>query len=256
MTQQSAQALCETYGIAWNEAGDATALADKLAASIAQLLQEQIVASGSGSLVVSGGSTPAPVFARLSQADVDWAKVSVTLADERWVPPGHADSNESLVRDTLLANKASAASFVSLYRPDIAPENAVTAISQDIAQMSQPFTVTILGMGTDGHTASLFPDAPESELINAMALDNNEQVVIMHPPSVPQVRISLTRAALLNSHHRILHITGESKRQVLGDALALAASGADAAAIYQPSCKPIVGLLTSKPELASVFWSR
>lgn len=256
MTMHAAQTLCETYGISWNEADDSMGLADQLAISIAQLLQQQISAEGSASLVVSGGSTPAPVFERLARKDIDWARVSVTLADERWVPPGHADSNESLVRDTLLVGNASAASFVSLYRADVAPENALAAIALDIAKMSQPFTVTVLGMGADGHTASLFPDAPQAELTNAMALDNSDQVIIMNPPSVSQVRISLTRAALLNSRHRILHITGDTKQQVLADALSEACADGKTAGLYEPPLKPVIGLLTSAPEAASVFWSR
>jgi 6-phosphogluconolactonase len=139
-------------GIHWSEAADKEALAVMLSDAILKRLQAAIESGAGASLVVSGGSTPAPVFACLSEADIDWSKVRVTLADERWVPPGHPDSNESLVRDTLLIRKASAAQFVSLFRDGITPELAVAEVAIDLQRMTHPFTAVILGMGNDGHT--------------------------------------------------------------------------------------------------------
>lgn len=256
MTQTTAKGLCEHAGIGWHEADNAIELAADLASSVASILQQQIDAQGQASLVVSGGSTPAPVFERLASASVDWAKVSVTLADERWVAPGHADSNESLVRNTLLVDKAAAAQFVALYRDGVRPEDAIAVVAADIRAMTQPFTVSILGMGGDGHTASLFPDAPAEQLSQAMNLDNVATVAILNPPSVSQTRISLTRAALLNSTHRILHITGEGKQQVLADALQQSASDGQTLGDYNDGLLPIVGLLSTKPQAATVYWSR
>ena len=255
MSQITAEQWCQKLGIRWQAAADAEALAESLAAHIALALQREIDATGAASLVVSGGSTPGPVFKRLSVTDIAWSKVSVTLADERWVPPGHADSNESLVRERLLTGLAAEARFVSLYRADMAPEEAVSAVASDVSAMAQPFTVVILGMGNDGHTASLFPDAPEAQLAPAMALENTAGVAILAPPSVPQTRISLTRAALLNSGQRILHMTGDGKRQVLADALEQSFTSSDMPGEYQHGMKPIVGLLTPQPSVVSVFWS-
>ncbi|MFK7994450.1 MAG: 6-phosphogluconolactonase [Granulosicoccus sp.] len=256
MSTESVRTLCEKAGISWQEADNATALAARLAQFVADSLQANIDEHGQASLVVSGGSTPAPVFKQLSQASIDWTNVAVTLADERWVPPGHADSNESLVRNTLLVGKASGARFVSLFRDGVSPENAVDDVAREIETMTQPFTVTILGMGNDGHTASLFPDAPEVQLRAAMMLDSQQSVAVLTPPSVNQARITLTRAALLNSTHRILHMTGEGKRQVLTDALISSASDGQQPGEYTEGLKPIIGLLTSLPEAASVFWSQ
>lgn len=255
MAQTTAKALCERAGIGWHQADNALKLADDLADVVARRLQQQIDAHGQASLVVSGGSTPAPVFERLSVTAIDWALVSVTLADERWVPPGHADSNESLVRNTLLVNKAAPAQFISLYRDGITPENAVAEVAADVQNMEQPFTVTILGMGGDGHTASLFPDAPAEQLKNAMDPGNTATVAILNPPSVEQVRISLTRSALLNSRHRILHFTGDAKQQVLCDALQQSTVDGQTPGEYKDGMLPIVGLLTSQPQAASVYWS-
>jgi len=237
-------------GMQWHEEADKKTLGESLANAITRQLLTSIETTDSASLVVSGGSTPVPVFAHLSSADIPWSKVRVTLADERWVALGHADSNESLVRDTLLVDKAGAAAFVSLFRPDVDPEQAVASVAADLREMHTPFTAVILGMGGDGHTASLFPDAPDAELLAAMSLDNSHGVAILHPPSVSQARISLTRAALLQSVHRYLHITGEEKSRVLAAALEEADNGS-----WQLGMKPVVGLLTESPANVSVFWS-
>ena len=236
-------------GIQWAEALDKQALAQLLSDSIVERLQSAIESDQRASLVVSGGSTPAPVFACLSEADIDWSKVKVTLADERWVPPGDPDSNESLVRDTLMVKKASVAQFVSLFRDGITPELAVLEVAKDLKKMASPFTAVILGMGNDGHTASLFPDAPGAQLSKAMDLNNPEDLALMHPASVSQTRITLTRRALMNANHRYLHITGEQKSQVLFDAI-----GTEPEQGYRDGMAPVTGLLLGSPESVSVFW--
>lgn len=237
-------------GIHWNQAADKNALAHSLSSAIVTQLQAAIVSGQGASLVVSGGSTPAPVFACLSEADIDWSKVTVTLADERWVPPGHADSNESLVRDTLLVKNASSAKFVSLFRDGISPEQAVEEVALDLNRMTSPFSAVILGMGNDGHTASLFPDAPGAQLSRAMDLNSEHSLAIMHPASVSQTRITLTRRALLNAKHRYLHITGVQKCQVLYDAI-----GDKPSEGYRQGMAPVSGLLLKSPASVSVFWS-
>jgi len=255
MSDISARSWCEKAGVRWREAVDKDALAADLARFITVALQHDIDTSGRASLVVSGGSTPAPVFHQLSQTPIDWQRVTVTLADERWVAPGHADSNESLVRDTLLKDAAAEAGFVSLYRADRSATDAVKSVSFDVDAMHKPFTVSILGMGNDGHTASLFPDAPAAQLSAGMMLNSAESIAVLTPPSVSQTRITLTRAALLNSTHRILHITGNAKERVLADALAESATDSKIPGEYSEGLKPIVGLLTSQPQAARVFWS-
>ena len=133
-----------------------SALDIELAEKVAALLAADIQARGKASLVVSGGRTPMGFFHLLSQQLLDWSSVTVTLADERWVDADHQDSNEKLVRENLLINEAHQAQFISLKS---AAKNAVDAESeceQALASAGQ-FTVVILGMGDDGHTASLFP---------------------------------------------------------------------------------------------------
>lgn len=255
MSNDTAQSLCERAGIAWHEQADSESLAQLLADEVAASLRAAIETQGNASLVVSGGSTPAAVFKRLCMAELPWQKVSVTLADERWVAPGDNDSNESLVRDTLLVEQASQASFVSLYRAGLSPADAIEPVSVDLKAMQHPFSVTLLGMGADGHTASLFPDAPGNQLASAMSLQSEAMVAVLEPPSVTQTRISLTRSALLNSERRILHITGAEKQVVLRDALLASAKGDGVPGPYEPGLKPIVGLLTHSTNNAAVYWS-
>lgn len=245
-------------GMQWCEEADAQALAQALSDAVCTRLKAAIDENGKASLVVSGGSTPAPVFAKLSVASLDWSKVAVTLADERWVAPGHPDSNESLVRNTLLVENAAAARFVPLYKESCLAEQALEPVADELAQMATPFTAVILGMGGDGHTASLFPDAPENELAEAMSLDSADRVAIMRPPSVDQVRITLTRNCLLQAEHRFVHITGAQKKAVLTDALADSLSQSLDGSSFTPYTKgqaPIVGLLTNNMDSVSVYWS-
>lgn len=240
----------EGAGLRWHEEADKEALAVALGQTVASTLEQALTRNGSASLVVSGGSTPAPVLRYLLSADIDWKQISVTLADERWVAPGHEDSNESLVRDTLLQDKAAEARFVPLYSADRSGDAALQQAAEGVAGMQQPFSVVMLGMGGDGHTASLFPDAPKHELLSAMDLQSSDSVAFLHPPSVAQARISLTRACLLRSESRFLHITGNGKRDVLMAALDECQGDS-----WQPGQAPVIGLLTEVPERASVFWS-
>lgn len=259
MSQVSLESLCKQAGIGWHEAKDAQTLAVDLAHYVASVLQAEIDQNSRASLIVSGGSTPAPVFKCLASTDIQWEHVSVSLADERWVAPGHADSNESLVRNTLLVEYAKSARFVSLFRQSGEPAAALAEVTRDIKSMARPFTITLLGMGGDGHTASLFPDAPADQLRDAMRLtsdaDSAAQVAVMNPPSVEQVRITLTRSALLHSVHRIVHMTGQGKYEVLATAMADCSTDDGASVQYKQGAKPVIGLLSPHSEQASVYWS-
>lgn len=231
----------------WHVAPDRDRLAEQVASATLARLRTAIDVDGAASLVVSGGSTPAPLFARLAKADIDWRRVTITVADERWVPLDDAASNEKLIRETLLVAKAASARFVSLYREGQSPAQALADIDAAVAAIPRPFSVVILGMGADGHTASLFPDAPDVQ--QALDGDGTANVAIMKPASQPQTRITLTRAALLDSAQRILHITGLDKRMVLEGALA------DTLADSQGQLLPIARFFDSGTGAPSVYWA-
>lgn len=131
-------------------------LAQALAKHISEILQKAIDENGSGTLAVSGGSTPLQMFGILSRKKIDWHKVTVTLVDDRWVSIEDPRSNEKLVRENLLQHEAGLAKFISLHTTDDTPKQGLDEIEMRIAQLPMPFDAIILGMGTDGHTASFF----------------------------------------------------------------------------------------------------
>tara|TARA_B100000745_G_scaffold232093_1_gene156073 strand:+ start:2390 stop:3124 length:735 start_codon:yes stop_codon:yes gene_type:complete len=193
-------------------------LNSRLADRVVSDLEQAIAARGKASLVVSGGGTPAALFAELNTRQLAWDKVWVTLADERWVPATHEDSNERLVREKLLQNEAAAANFVGMYTGEATPAEGEVACDSQLQQIPEPFDVLILGMGGDGHTASLFPGADELE--KGLDMDSGRRVLSVIPKHAPHGRMSYTLPALLNNKNAILLITGDSKWDVYQEASA------------------------------------
>ncbi|MEM7588161.1 MAG: 6-phosphogluconolactonase [Acidobacteriota bacterium] len=196
---------------------DPQALADALAERVASDLRSAVAERGTASLVVSGGSTPRPFFDRLSRTELPWQHVAVTLADERWVPADHPDSNERLVRKTLLVEAAADARFVSLVNDAATPEAGRDACERALATIPRPFDVVVLGMGGDGHTASLFPET--TELTAGLDPFSSDACLAVNPKTAPHARMSLTLRAILDSRRLILHITGDGKWDVYQRAL-------------------------------------
>lgn len=187
----------------------AVALAD----AVARHLAERLLIAPRASLVVSGGSTPLPFFKALREKTLDWARIDVLLADERWVPEDDAASNTRLVKENLLQGPAAEANYLSLKQPGDTPADGLAGVEQALAELPLPLDVLILGMGSDGHTASLFPDAPE--LNEALDTDSTVIVVPMTPPSQAQKRITLTLRALRRAGFTALHLKGDDKLETL-----------------------------------------
>ncbi|KXO11604.1 6-phosphogluconolactonase, eukaryotic type [Marinobacter excellens LAMA 842] len=205
-------------GVTLESGEDPQEVAEALAADVARFLVQRLERADRASLVVSGGSTPLPFFRALSQVDLDWSRVDVLLADERWVPEGDPASNTTLVRENLLQNKAADANFLSLKQVGATPEEGLPRVRSALAGLKLPLDVLILGMGNDGHTASLFPDAPE--LPDAMDLESRDLVLAMNPPSQAQQRITLTRPVLAGARYTALHLKGNDKLDTLAAAMA------------------------------------
>jgi 6-phosphogluconolactonase len=188
---------------------DLETLSAALADQIAAALQSAIAARGTASLVVSGGKSPIEMFHRLSVKDLDWSRVCIALADERWVETSSADSNEHLIRSELLVNKAAAARFTGLKNAAPTPDIGAVSAWQTFARVPRPFDMVVLGMGDDGHTASLFPNSPNLGL----ALDPSAAAgcVGMWAPAAPQPRMSLNLTALLDSRSIVILLNGEAK---------------------------------------------
>lgn len=199
-----------------NEFSSSETLNLEFAKKVAGLLAQGIAKNGQASLVVSGGRTPLPFFKQLSQADIDWSNVKITLADERWVDESSDASNTALVKKNLLQGKAAAAEFIKLKTAKDSAFGAEADVADNLKALPFPLDVLILGMGEDGHTASLFPC---SEQIEA-GLSSSEVTIAVQPTTAPHERMSLTLNALLNSRQIFIHLVGESKKLVLEKALA------------------------------------
>lgn len=179
-------------------------LAETLARDVADELARAIEARGRATLAVSGGTTPRLFFEKLSEADLPWQRVTVTLVDERQVPETSERSNARLVREHLLKNRAAAARFVPLVGESSAAETA-------------PFDVVVLGMGKDGHTASFFPGA--DRLAEALDADAGARLIEITAPGAGEPRLTFTLSAIESAGRLKLHIEGAEKRAVLDRAL-------------------------------------
>lgn len=189
-----------------------------LAAAVIARLTAAIETRGRASLAVSGGSTPVKLFQHLARQSLAWDKVSVTLVDERWVPEDDGDSNAGLVRKHLLQHEARRARLVGLKTDAVDAALAIDQVEQRLAKLDWPLDVIILGMGEDGHTASLFPGA--ASLAQALDTSNPARVCAVTPPVAAHQRMTLTLAAILSARQSYLHVTGNNKWQVLQSAMA------------------------------------
>lgn len=201
-----------------NKYQSSDALNRAFAQEILAKLKAGIDESGHATLAVSGGSTPKPLFEMLSQSSFDWSKVTITLVDERWVDAEHADSNEKLVKENLLTNNAAAARFVSLTTEHANPFDAEQEMSERIDAIAASFDVLILGMGEDGHTASLFPCCEQIDA--GLDLSRKLSAIGTQPSTAPHLRMSMSLAKIVAAKHVYLHLVGAKKLAVLDDALA------------------------------------
>jgi len=210
-----------------------------VAARIAGLVDAQLARDGEARFVVGGGSTPGACFEYLSGYEMKWDKIQVALSDERWVPNDHEDSNERLVRNTLLKDAASSGSILSLYDPDQSVDDRCDALQSQ--KPENGFACSMVGMGTDGHFASLFPDADCLEA--GLQLDNERFYIPVRTAASPHPRISMTLSALLASAEILLFIFGEEKLAVYENAHTV------------DKTYPITALLEQKETPVSLYWA-
>ena len=198
---------------------DAAALAAAATGAVVAALEAGLRSHGSASLAATGGRAPGPIYDALSVIPLDWSRVHVTLTDERWVDPASADSNEKLVRERLLHGRAADARFIGLHGHEATPEAAAAAATAQVAALPA-LDVVLLGMGEDGHVASLFPGSPALDL----GLDPKAPACIAvpqgdgRPPAQP--RLSLTIRPLTTAALVLILISGAEKRRVIEQALA------------------------------------
>jgi 6-phosphogluconolactonase len=203
----------------WTHYENATLLALSMAEKIAQQLVQALAIRPRASLAVSGGRTPLAMLHQLSLQDLAWHRVDITLADERWVDEEDPSSNAALVRASLVQNRAKGATFYPLFNSEVSAHLGRNTCQDKLEKMHWPLDVLILGMGNDGHTASLFPHCPA--LQDALSAPVSQLCISTLAPTAPNQRMSLTAPTLLTATHKHLHIEGEEKYSVLQQAMTL-----------------------------------
>jgi len=196
---------------------DKPTLATELAQAVAAHIRTAIEERGIAAIAVSGGSTPTRFFQSLGKIkDIDWSKVVVTLVDERWVDDTNSRSNALLVNERMLQGPAATARFFPLFSGGHEPDAAHVAKTNELlATLPEPFAAVVLGMGSDGHTASFFPSGDTL----AAALTEEGPALAIHAPGAGEARITFTLPRLLRTDGLYLHIEGEEKAEVLDKAL-------------------------------------
>lgn len=193
------------------EYADSEMLAMDLANVLAGELRSVLEHEDRAFFVVPGGSTPGPIFDALCAADLDWSRVDIALSDERWLPPVHVRSNTKLIQERLLQSRAAAANMVPLYHKVDEPEAVLEQLAAGI-EPKLPIDVLLLGMGSDMHTASLFPGGDQL----AQGLDPNAPVLVpMRASGAPEARVSMTARVLNGAISKHLVITGAKKHAAL-----------------------------------------
>lgn len=225
--------------------GDAERLIEAVTLRIAHAVVNAVDQRGHAALALSGGLTPEPVYDRLGLALLPWRQVAVTLVDEQWVPPVSKHSNQRLLARSLFAGPGGCARFLPLWRPAASPECAAEAADLALARMPWPLDVVLLGMGEDGHIASLFPGS--GVLAHALDRRTRRRCIAVPPGAAPGgvARLSLTLSAILDARLILLLIRGEAKRAALEQAIA----GCD------PSEMPVRAVLRQRRTPVDVFWA-
>ena len=216
-------------------------LAQQLALTVADQLRRAITQRGHALLAVSGGKSPIALFQQLRTQPLAWDNVRVLLVDERCVPHDHPDSNTALVRAHLLQDAAAAARFTPLFDRlpmalDATALNALTAsANQRLSTLPWPLDVAVLGMGDDGHTASLFPGAPGLHT----ALTSAASMAWVCPATAPHARLTLTLPTLCAARQLHLSIAGHSKRAVYRQALSAPTAALPVSLVLHQQAAPI-----------------
>jgi len=235
--------IAEIYKMHFLEFERQAALINGITERIADLLSAAINRRGKASLAVSGGTTPLPMFEALSCADLEWKRVIVSLVDERWVDVSVQSSNENLVRSHLLRNKAVVANFIGLKTAALTAAEGEKECAERLKSIPMPYDVMVLGMGSDGHTASLFPGADRLPL--AVDVASGQTCMAITPVTASHERMTLTLPAILNSREILIHISGADKRKVYEQAIAEG----------PPEEMPVRYILRQEKVPVAVFWA-
>ncbi|MBY0499964.1 MAG: 6-phosphogluconolactonase [Nitrosomonas sp.] len=187
---------------------DIESLSQGFADFAATTLKNTLTRKPQATLVVPGGSTPRHYLPALAKCQLPWDRITITLSDERWVDVNNEQSNEQLVKKYLMAHLPPNTSFVGLKIQHENPFDAVDTIHQRLDQLPLPLSLTVLGLGEDGHIASLFPGMNPDFL-------STHHCIAVAPPIAPSLRVSLSLEMLARSENIVLVAAGKAKSRLL-----------------------------------------
>jgi len=204
--------------IEWWEYDDAAELADAVAGDIQFVVESAIDARGSAVIALAGGKTPLPAYEKLAQAKLDWKRVTIIPGDERIVPLGDPLSNVTALGKIFIPKGARVMPIVPKATDDYkAAGRSADALMQDL---HWPLDLCVLGVGGDGHTASIFPGPDYDEALNGPK--ERRALGVMPdplPPEAPVARVTLSRQAIATARALLIAVTGDAKRKVIEDAI-------------------------------------
>ena len=206
------------------------------------------------SFIVPGGTTPKPIFERLSQRALDWKNISIAPSDERWINSDHPQSNQWLIEHNLLLNNAAEATFIPLKNDAVSPVEGEQETEQRLENLVTPVSVTLLGMGTDGHFASIFPGS--EQLKEALDLSHKKKCIAINAEGCEvagdfKYRMSLTLSSLTNSQLVILLITGDKKLEVIREAIQQTSTDTS----FAEARYPVAALLAQTITPVEIYWA-
>lgn len=204
--------------IEWWDYDDAEEMADAVAGDIGFIIDSAIDARGACVIALSGGKTPIPIYARLAQAKLDWKRVTIVPTDERIVPLGDPLSNVTMIGKTFIPKGARVIPIVPTATADYkAAGRSADALMQDL---HWPLDLCLLGVGGDGHTASIFPGPDFDEALSGPR--ERRALGVMPDPmpaEAPVARVTLSRAAIVSARALLIAATGEAKKKVIEQAI-------------------------------------
>jgi 6-phosphogluconolactonase len=215
---------------------------DALLSELSDVINQGLTQKTTYSLALAGGGTPKGLYEKLSRTELNWSNINITLTDERWVDPRHADSNENMLRQTLFKNQGKMARFIGLKNPEKTAQAGQIRTDHLLKQNASKLDCVVLGMGEDGHFASIFPSMPNTDAL--LDLTQPAYCLPANPADKP-ARMSLTLRYLLTAQHIYVFIKGNAKRQLIEQQ-----SLAD---ITQPL--PIYYLLNQTLCPVTIYWS-
>ena len=222
----------------WNEFNSETTLELSLLKRIEHQLQIAIKSRGFAKLLLSGGSTPMNLYRKFNSFSIDWQKVEIGLVDERWVENESKDSNYKNIKTALGDEIIAEGSFTPMvYDLESEDLNLHLCRKKNNSFLGEK-TIVLLGMGTDGHTASLFPNTSSTEMaLSAIQPD----ILTNEAPSKPKKRITHNLKSLLNTQKLLLYIKGKKKKEVINNA--------------KENLLPISYCINSHSADLEIFWS-